>query len=110
MWQWMELMDHPAVKICWPIAWGEAIGELAVIVVPMLNSRLGAVRVVDSGPQTLDAVRRLAGIGYGGYFVIDPPPGEDRRAAAALILAAAQNVLAPSKPAAKVPPKGGQKL
>ena len=101
LWNLLEKLGRPDLKIAWPAAWGEAVGERASVVVPVLNLRLGLVRVRDASPETLDYARRLAGIGFKGTMTVDPPAGNDRRTAASVVAKTIRDVIDPPKPVPK---------
>lgn len=99
MWLLMEMLHHPAAGVCWDVLSAATIGEAPAVSVPTLNSRIRHVHVSDArldaaGPTPTppgegqvpieDLLRRLRGIGYGGWIVANWPG-----AAAGEILAAA---------------------
>jgi len=101
LWQVLEAANHRRVKIAWDAALGREAGRRAALVVPTLNLRLGLVRIDREDDEALAYARRLAGIGFGGFIVIDPPAGEaeGRFATAQKIAATITAAIAPRKPA-----------
>ncbi len=85
-WWWLlNLVDQPGVGISWNAANAAAAGEPASVSVPMLNSRIRLAKVKDTrvgegagfvplgeGTVGIEAfVKRLLGIGYGGYICVE---------------------------------------
>jgi hypothetical protein len=104
LWTLLEAARHPRVKIAVDADRAIADGQRAAVIVPTLNLRIGLVRVRQFDAEAADYARRLAGIGFEGFVVIDPPAGADRQNAARAIAAAFRDVL-PSKPVKKAPAK-----
>lgn len=85
-WWWMfELVQHPYVGMCWNAANAAAAGEGPAVALPVLNSRLGLVKVKDvtvgegtgfvplgEGSVEIEhIVKRLLGIGYDDYVCFE---------------------------------------
>lgn len=98
LWNFLEMLGLPRVKLAWPVRLGNQTNQSPAMVVPVLNLRIGLVRVEDIEPVTLDYVKRLAGIGFEGYFVVDPPSSEDRLGEARKIVEVVRDILQPRKP------------
>ena len=89
LWRLQELAATPAVEICWNLWEGLRWGEDAVTAVSVLNRRLQYVRLdgglweTPTGVETVrQFLRRLQGIGYGGWVTVDLPPGPAAKAIA----------------------------
>ena len=74
LWHLSETVAHPRVKI----AWNDTADAQPAVIVPTLNLRLGAVRLHDYSDRTESYIKRLAGIGFDGWLVIDPSEKMDR--------------------------------
>lgn len=98
LWNFLEMLGQPNVKIAWSVRLGIRTNQSPAVVIPVLNLRIGLVRVEDVGEISLDYVKRLAGIGYEGYFVVDPPASNDRLGQARMIVEVVRDVLQPRKP------------
>jgi sugar phosphate isomerase/epimerase len=81
LWMLLEAIGHPAVGAAWDLGSGVAAGESPAVSVPTLNLRIQYARVADRKSGTASAlgegevpveefVRRLKGIGYGGYVTV----------------------------------------
>jgi sugar phosphate isomerase/epimerase len=83
MWLICEVLDHPAVALCWDILNATLVGETPAVAIPLLNSRIGLVQVRDAWLRPTGAVycplgqgdvpvaetcNRLRGIGYDGWI------------------------------------------
>jgi hypothetical protein len=104
-WQLCELLTHRNVRIAWDATPDTAASQPPGVAIPTLNLRIGLVRVRDGGPQTLEIARRLAGIGFEGYFLVDPTTQEDRVGAARQIVEVVRDLLQPRKIAKAAPAK-----
>lgn len=85
-WWWLfNLVQHPMVGVCWNVATAAAFGEGPAVSVPVMNSRIGLAKVKDTvigegsgyvplGEGTVEIehfIKRLLGIGYDGYVVVE---------------------------------------
>lgn len=98
LWNFLEMLGLPYVRIAWSTRVGKRTNQSPAVVVPVLNLRIGLVRVEDASEVSLDYVKRLAGIGFTGYFVVDPPVSEDRLGEARKIVEVVRDILQPRKP------------
>jgi sugar phosphate isomerase/epimerase len=86
LWLILEMIQHPAVGICWDVFNAAAIGETPAISIPTLNNRIQYVQVKDATLGALGAsfcklgegnvrlpefFRRLKGIGYTGWATVE---------------------------------------
>ncbi|HLL89107.1 MAG TPA: TIM barrel protein [Tepidisphaeraceae bacterium] len=99
LWGVLDRVGHPRVAACWDALAAAGAGESPAVAVPTLNSRIQHVHVADAtlggggaaapvpigqGQVPIETlIRRLQGIGYGGYVTLawDPaawaaPAGE----------------------------------
>ncbi|MDB5325063.1 MAG: hypothetical protein JWM57_632 [Phycisphaerales bacterium] len=102
LWGLMEAAHHPRVKVSLDLDAVRAAGLSAAVMVPTINLRIGLIRVRTAQDDLTDYARRLAGIGFEGFVVIDPPPGPNRGEAAEALAAIFRDIL-PKKPVKKVP-------
>jgi len=105
LWLFWESLTRPNVRLAWPAEWGVKTGQTPAGVIPVLNLRLGAVRVTDGQAATIDFAKRLAGIGFDGYFIVDPPASEDRLGEARKIVEIVRDIIQPRKPVKAVAKK-----
>ncbi len=98
LWQLIESVTNRRVRIAWSAEWGAQAGISPAAVVPVLNLRIGAVRVADAQATTIEFAKRLAGIGFEGYLIVDPPASEDRLGEARKIAEIVRDVIQPRKP------------
>ena len=84
-WSLLNLLEHPMLGLVWNVANAAAAGESSAISVTMLNSRIHLVKVKDTkvgegsgfvslGEGTVEIERflkRLMGVGYSGYVVVE---------------------------------------
>ena len=81
LWMLLESISHPAVGAAWDLMQGLQAGESPSVSVPTLNLRLQYARVADAkagaycplgeGEAPVEEfVRRLRGVGYGGYVTV----------------------------------------
>lgn len=103
LWSLLEAVRHPRVKIAIDVSRAAVADSPAAVLVPTLNLRIGLLRVSENSPDLVDYARRLAGIGFEGWIVIDPPAGIDRIAAAREMAAVFRGIF-PTKPAKKAVP------
>ncbi|MGC4031017.1 MAG: hypothetical protein QM754_04620 [Tepidisphaeraceae bacterium] len=103
IWRLLEAAHHPRVKVALDLDRAQADGSVPSRVIPTLNLRIGLVRVRSPLENLADYARRLAGIGFGGYVVLDPPAGDDRVAQAAALAAVFRGIF-PAKPVKKAVP------
>ena len=88
LWLVLETVNHPGLSACWDMLSAAQVGEDPSLSVPVLNSRLQFVRVRDAlagqagaafcklgeGVVPLEkGLKRLRGIGYGGWVCVDWP-------------------------------------
>ena len=88
IWAVLDRLRHPAVGCCWDVLTAAVMGERPGVSVPTLNSRIRLVRVGDAligdgiavgcaigdGDVAVEQfLKRLRGIGYGGYVVVELP-------------------------------------
>ena len=88
IWAVLDRLRHPAVGSCWDVLTAAVMGERPGVSVPTLNSRIRMVRVGDAligdgiavgcaigdGDVAVEQfLKRLRGIGYGGYVVVELP-------------------------------------
>jgi hypothetical protein len=114
LWHLVESISNEAARRRVRIAWS-AVDPLTrdvapAAVVPVLNLKLGLVRVADGSARTMEYAKRLAGIGFGGWMIVDPPTESadahpTRRDAAIAIAQGIRTLLAPPKPARPTPIK-----
>jgi sugar phosphate isomerase/epimerase len=86
MWTIVDRIDHPSVGVGWDLFTAAMVGEGPAYSVPTLNSRIVYTQVKDAkfGPlgasyckigegdvQIRNFLRRLRGIGYGGYVTVE---------------------------------------
>ena len=86
MWLILEMLNHPAVAVCWDLFNAALVGEPPSVSVPTLNNRIQYVHVKDAtlGPlgasfcklgegnvRVEDFIRRLKGIGYTGWVTFE---------------------------------------
>ncbi|MGN6627430.1 MAG: hypothetical protein ACTHLN_12510 [Tepidisphaeraceae bacterium] len=117
LWALMEAALNPRVKVAWQPEAQDSTASAAgspgrenspetsaAVIIPTLNLRLGAVRLRRWDHQAMDICKRLAGIGFEGWMVLDPidtPAGASRTAAAADLAAQIRQLIDPPKPAKK---------
>lgn len=85
-WWWLfNLIQHPMVALSWNVANAAGAGEGPAVSVPALNSRIALTKVKDTvvgegagyvplGEGTVEIqhfIKRLLGIGYDGYVVVE---------------------------------------
>jgi sugar phosphate isomerase/epimerase len=71
LWMLLESINHPAVGAAWDLRHGVEAGESPAVAVPTLNLRIRYARVAEvSGGVVEEFVRRLRGVGYGGYVTV----------------------------------------
>jgi len=124
LWALMEAALSPRVKIAWQPEAQDSTASAAgspgrenspetsaAVIIPTLNLRLGAVRLRRWDRQAIEICKRLAGIGFEGWLLLDPsdtpadmPPGVSRVAAAADLAAQIRQLIDPPKPAKKTTP------
>ena len=102
LWGLMEAAHHPRVKVALDVDAVRAAGLTAAVMVPTINLRIGLIRVRTAHAELTDYARRLAGIGFEGFVVIDPPAGPNRGEAAEALAAIFRDIF-PKKPVKKVP-------
>ncbi len=98
LWIIIESITHKNVKLAWSADWGSRTDQPPAAVISVLNLKIGLVRVGDAGDMTLDLVKRLAGIGFEGLFVVDPPQSSDRLGEARRIVEIVRDIISPRKP------------
>ena len=79
LWMLLEAIGHPAVGAAWDLESAARAGELPAVSVPTLNSRIQHVCVTwGQGEGAVEEfVRRLKGVGYGGYVTVGSGVGEE---------------------------------
>ncbi len=92
IWAVLDRLRHPAIACCWDVLTAATMGERPGVSVPTLNSRIRLVRVGDAkisdggvnpcklgeGDVAVEQfVKRLGGIGYVGYVIVNSAGGED---------------------------------
>lgn len=84
-WNIFNLLEHPAVRMCWNVANAAASGEGPAVSVPMLHRRIVLAKVKDLrvgegsgyvplGEGTVEIqhfIKRLMGIGYDGFVSVE---------------------------------------
>ncbi|MGN6725775.1 MAG: hypothetical protein ACTHLZ_07630, partial [Tepidisphaeraceae bacterium] len=119
LWALMEAALNPRVKVAWQPEAQDSTASAAgspgrenspetsaAVIIATLNLRLGAVRLRRWDRQAMDICKRLAGIGFEGWMVLDPsdtpadtpadmPPGASRVAAAADLAAQIRQLIDP---------------
>ena len=100
LWGLMEAAHHPRVKVALDVDAVRAAGLTAAVMVPTINLRIGLIRAQTVHAELTDYARRLAGIGFEGFVVIDPPAGPNRAEAAEALAAVFRDIL-PKKPVRK---------
>jgi sugar phosphate isomerase/epimerase len=82
LWRAIDGINHPSVACCWNPENGRAAGELPLVSIPTLNSRIRMAQFGDvSSPAipTQKILQRLAGIGFDGWLLVDRPSEDDLR-------------------------------
>jgi sugar phosphate isomerase/epimerase len=92
IWAVLDRLRHPAIACCWDVLTAATMGERPGVSVPTLNSRIRLVRVGDAkiadgavsacklgeGDVAVEQfIKRLRGIGYGGYAIVNSAGNED---------------------------------
>lgn len=101
LWQFSETVTSRQVRLAWSQSYGESTAQRPSEVIPVLNLKLGLVRLRDSEASAVEIIKRLAGIGFEGHVVADPEPSPDRLNAGRRIVEIAKDILQPRKPAAR---------
>jgi hypothetical protein len=100
LWTLMEATRHQRVGVALDLDASRRAGEVPSVLVPTLHLRIGLVRVHTPADDLSGYAKRLAGVGFDGWVVLDPPAGNDRPAAA-WTLAATFREIFPAKPPKK---------
>lgn len=103
LWRLLEAAPHPRVKVAIDLDRARADGSVPSRIVPTLNLRIGLVRVRTMQPDLVEYAKRLAGIGFSGYVVLDPPAGENRVHSAGELATIFRGIF-PAKPVKKAVP------
>lgn len=98
LWQFSETFTSSHARLAWSQAYGEATSQRPAAVIPVLNLKLGLVRLRDAEAGAVEIIKRLGGIGFEGYVVADPEPSDDRLSAGRRIVEIARDILQPRKP------------
>ncbi len=103
LWRAVDGCNHPSVACCWNGQNGRRAGELPLVSIPTLNSRIRMVRTEH--PATSDfplqkILQRLAGIGFSGWVLTESIDEDGARQALAAIKDFL-NKLNPARPTAK---------
>ena len=70
LWMLLEAIGHPAVGVAWDLESATRAGESSAVSVPTLNLRIQYARVAWGPGAVEEFMRRLKGIGYGGYVTV----------------------------------------
>lgn len=86
LWMMLEMLNHPAVAVCWDVCNAALAGEAPAISVPTLNQRMRYVQVADAvlsaqaatlcklgegNVRVQELCQRLQGIGYNGWVCFE---------------------------------------
>jgi len=92
IWAVLDRLRHPAIGCCWDVFVAALMEERPGVSVPTLNSRIHLARISDAKISAAGAVacklgegdvaveqfvKRLRGIGYGGYLAVNSADGAE---------------------------------